>query len=931
MTDYKDTLNLPKTELAMKANLPNREPKMVEYWESIDLNKQIRDARKGCEKFILHDGPPYANGEIHLGHSVNKVLKDIVIKSQTLNGKDAPYTPGWDCHGLPIELNVEKKIGKVGHKVSAEEFREACRKYATSQIEIQKKGFKRLGIIGNWQKPYVTMEFTFEANIIRSLGAIADKGFIQRGEKPVHWCVDCSSALAEAEVEYKDKVSDSIDFAFPIETEIVNKVFKSNVEGNSYVASWTTTPWTLPGNLALTVNIDFEYCLVELEINSAKANYVIAKELIGQTTERLGVSNYETKGICTGKDLKGLVAKHPYLERDSIILTGDHVTTETGTGIVHTSPGHGLEDYSVAIENGLEVLSPVKSNGTFMDDVKHVSGMFVFKSNETIIGVLRENKTLLAEAKYEHSYPHCWRHKSPLMFRATPQWFIGMFNKDLLKKAQDSIDKVKWEPSWGKSRMASMLENRPDWCISRQRSWGVPIPFLVHKETGELHPDTKEIIKKVAKLVEQNGIDAWHDLDCSTVISDADQYDKITDSLDVWFDSGVTHACVLDDEEMSFPADLYLEGSDQHRGWFQSSLLTSIALNNTPPYKSVLTHGFVVDAEGKKMSKSIGNVNSPQEVWDSMGADVLRSWIASTDYRNEMVVSDEILNRSSDSYRRIRNTIRFLLGNINDFDYDKNAIEVKNMTQLDKWMLEKTKSLQDEIISDYDNYQFHQAFKKIHNFCANELGGFYLDILKDRLYTSKKNSDARRSCQTTLYFVLEALVRWVSPILSFTAEEAWQLHKPNSSSIHLLEWFNGWNDSSAELAITNEEWNMVLNIRSEVNRMLETSRNNEIIGSALDAEIDLFCSPEIKTILSKFSDELRFVFITSEARVFNFEEKGEATELEGLRVGVRKTNEKKCERCWHSREEVGQIDKHPSLCGRCVENIEGEGEIRLYA
>ena len=697
------------------------------------------------------------------------------------------------------------------------------------------------------------------------------------------------------------------------------------------MASWTTTPWTLPGNLALTVNKDFEYCLVELEINSAKANYVIAKELIGQTTERLGVSNYITKGICTGKDLKGLVAKHPYLERGSIILTGDHVTTEAGTGIVHTSPGHGLEDYSVARENGLEVLSPVKSNGTFMDDVEHVSGMFVFKSNETIIGVLRENKTLLAEAKYEHSYPHCWRHKSPLMFRATPQWFIGMSNKDLLKKAQESIDKVRWEPSWGKSRMASMLENRPDWCISRQRSWGVPIPFLVHKETGELHPDTKEIIKKVATLVEQNGIDAWHDLDCSTIINDADQYDKITDSLDVWFDSGVTHACVLYDEEMSFPADLYLEGSDQHRGWFQSSLLTSIALNNTPPYKSVLTHGFVVDAEGKKMSKSIGNVISPQKVWDSMGADVLRSWIASTDYRNEMVVSDEILNRSSDSYRRIRNTIRFLLGNINDFDYDKNAIEVKNMTQLDKWMLEKTKSLQDEIISDYDNYQFHQAFKKIHNFCANELGGFYLDILKDRLYTSKKNSDARRSCQTTLYFVLEALVRWVSPILSFTAEEAWQLHKPNSSSIHLLEWFNGWNDSSAELAITNEEWNMVLNIRSEVNRMLEASRNNEIIGSALDAEIDLFCSPEIKTVLSKFSDELRFVFITSEARVFDFEEKGEATELEGLRVGVRKTNEKKCERCWHSREEVGQIGKHPSLCGRCVENIEGEGEVRLYA
>ena len=931
MTDYKDTLNLPKTELAMKANLPNREPKILEYWESIDLNQQIRDSRKGREKFILHDGPPYANGEIHLGHSVNKVLKDIVIKSQTLNGKDVPYTPGWDCHGLPIELNVEKKIGKVGQKVTAKEFRDACRKYATSQIDIQKKDFKRLGIIGNWHKPYVTMDFGFEANIIRSLGAIVDKGFIHRGEKPVHWCVDCASALAEAEVEYKDKVSHSIDFAFPIETLLINSIFKSKVESDCYVASWTTTPWTLPGNLALTVNKDFEYCLAELEINSVKANYVVAKDLIKQTIERLGLSNYTIKGTCMGEDLKGLVAKHPYLKRDSLIITGDHVTTEAGTGIVHTAPGHGLEDYSVGIENGLEVLSPVKSNGTFMDDVEHVSGMFVFKSNETIIDALKENNTLLAESKYEHSYPHCWRHKSPLMFRATPQWFIGMSNKELLKTAQESIDSVHWEPSWGESRMASMLENRPDWCISRQRSWGVPIPFLVHKEKGELHPETKAIIEKVATLVEQNGIDAWHDLDCSTVINDSDQYDKITDSLDVWFDSGVTHACVLSDEDMSFPADLYLEGSDQHRGWFQSSLLTSIALNNTPPYKSVLTHGFVVDAEGKKMSKSIGNVISPQKVWDSMGADVLRSWIASTDYRNEMVVSDEILNRSSDSYRRIRNTIRFLLGNINDFDYDKDAIEVKNMTQLDKWMLEKTKILQTEIIADYDNYQFHQAFKKIHNFCANELGGFYLDILKDRLYTSKRDSDARRSCQTTLYFILEAMVRWISPILSFTAEEAWHLHRPSSPSVHLLEWFDGWGDSQVQLDIKNEEWNKILEIRSEVNRVLEASRNNEVIGSALEAEIELFCSPEIKNILSKFANELRFMFITSEAQVFDFKEKGELTDIEGLRVVVRKTNENKCVRCWHSRDEVGQIDEHPSLCRRCIKNIEGEGEVRLYA
>ena len=931
MTDYKDTLNLPKTELAMKANLPNREPKMLDYWEGIDLNQQIRNSRKGREKFILHDGPPYANGEIHLGHSVNKVLKDIVIKSQTLNGKDVPYTPGWDCHGLPIELNVEKKIGKVGQKVTAEEFRDACRKYANSQIDIQKKDFKRLGIFGNWDKPYVTMDFGFEANIIRSLGSIINKGFIEQGEKPVHWCVDCASALAEAEVEYKDKISHSIDFAFPIENNLINKVFGTNVKEDCFVASWTTTPWTLPGNLALTVNKNFEYCLVELEINSRVANYVVGKDLIEQTLERLGTSNHTVKGTCLGQDLKGLNAKHPYLERQSLIITGDHVTTEAGTGIVHTAPGHGLEDYGVALENGLEVLSPVKSNGTFMEDVEHVSGMFVFKSNEKIIEVLKENGALLAEAQYEHSYPHCWRHKSPLMFRATPQWFIGMTNNNLLKTAKESIENVNWEPEWGKSRMASMLENRPDWCISRQRSWGVPIPLLVHKDTGELHPETDHLIEEVAKLVEENGIDAWHNLDCSSVVNNADQYDKISDSLDVWFDSGVTHACVLNNTEMQFPADLYLEGSDQHRGWFQSSLLTSIALNDVPPYKSVLTHGFVVDADGKKMSKSIGNVISPQKVWDSLGADVLRSWIASTDYRNEMVVSDEILKRSSDSYRRIRNTIRFLLGNINDFNYESDAIDIERMTQLDKWMIAKTKSLQIEVMSDFNKYQFHQAFKKIHNFCANELGGFYLDILKDRLYTSKKDSEARRSCQTALYFILEALLRWISPILSFTAEEAWQLHKPGSPSVHLLEWFNEWSDSKVEMTITDEEWNEVLLIRAEVNKVLEASRNKEVIGSALEAEIDLFCSTEVRALLDKFSDELRFVFITSDAQVFDFEEKGDSTELDGLRVAVRKTKHNKCERCWHSREEVGEIANHVTLCERCVDNIEGDGEVRLFA
>ena len=928
MTDYKDTLNLPKTEMAMKANLPNREPKILEHWERIDLNQKIKESRIGREKFILHDGPPYANGEIHIGHSVNKVLKDMVIKSQTLNGKYAPYTPGWDCHGLPIELNVEKKKGKVGQKISAEDFREACRIYAKKQIEIQKKDFKRLGVLGNWDKPYVTMDFKFEAGIIRALGTIVKNGFLQRGEKPVHWCVDCASALAEAEVEYKDKTSLSIDFAFPIKNELLEGIFSKQIKGPCFVASWTTTPWTLPGNLALTVNENFEYCLVQVTLDGQK-NLIIGKDLIDQTLERIGVKEHLILATCKGSDLKGANAKHPYLERASIIITGDHVTAEAGTGIVHTAPGHGLEDYAVAKENDLEVLSPVKANGVFQEDVEYLAGMFVFKANEEVVNILEKNNTLLAQANYEHSYPHCWRHKTPLMFRATPQWFIGMDNQGLLKKAKSSIEEVNWEPAWGKSRMAGMLEGRPDWCISRQRTWGVPIPLLVHGETGDLHPDTNELIEKVALMVEVEGIDAWHNLDISVLIDDSDQYEKITDCLDVWFDSGVTHACVLNDEELQFPADLYLEGSDQHRGWFQSSLLTSVAINDMPPYKSVLTHGFVVDAEGKKMSKSIGNVISPQKVWDSMGADVLRVWIASTDYKNEIVISDDTLNRASDSYRRIRNTIRFLLGNIHDFDHKKDALSPDELTELDKWMIERARALQESVIEDYNNFQFHQAFKKIHNFCANDLGGFYLDILKDRLYTSKTDSNARRSAQTALFHITEALLRWIAPVLVFTAEESWQLHNPKGDSIHLLEWYEGWTECQS--SIENLEWEMLLEIRSEVNKHLENSRKSDIIGSALEAEVDVYCSNEIKEILSKFKEELRFIFITSEANIFDLDHHGAETEIEGLRVRIRKTNHNKCERCWHSRADVGLSEVHSSICGRCIENVDGAGEKRFYA
>ena len=928
MTDYKDTLNLPKTDFAMKANLPNKEPKMIEFWKEIDLEKAVADARIGRDKFILHDGPPYANGEIHTGHAAQKVLKDIVIKSQTLNGKYAPFVPGWDCHGLPIELNVEKKIGKVGQKVDASEFRAACRQYASSQIDLQKKDFQRLGIIGDWNNPYVTMDYSFEANIIRALGKIISKGHLKRGDKPVHWCVDCKSSLAEAEVEYQDKISTSIDFLFPIAEEFVEQIFSLTSKNKNFVASWTTTPWTLPGNLALTVNESFTYQLIEIEHKNQKINLIIAKDLVKETMERIDRAKFKVLGTCQGNDLVGFKANHPYLDRDSLIISGNHVTTDAGTGIVHTAPGHGLEDYAVCKENGIEVLSPVNGNGTYKDDVERFAGQFVFKANDNIVKTLDDEGVLLGDSSYEHSYPHCWRHKSPVMFRATPQWFISMESKNLLKQSLESVNNIRWEPDWGESRMTTMLESRPDWCISRQRTWGVPIALLIHKETGDLHPKSQEIIEKVSELVEIKGIQAWHDVQISDLIEDPESYEKITDCLDVWFDSGVTHACVLsENEKLQFPADLYLEGSDQHRGWFQSSLLTSIAINEEPPYKAVLTHGFVVDGDGKKMSKSLGNVISPQKIWETMGADVLRTWIASTDYTKEIVLSDDILKRSSDSYRRIRNTIRFLLGNLSDFDGKK--VSPQKMAQLDKWMIHRCKNLQDEIIQDYLDYNFHQAFQKIHNYCANDLGGFYLDILKDRLYTSKQDSDARRSAQLALSNILQALLRWISPILSFTAEEAWQSLDNEIKSVHLLEWFNDWVEVG-DLKFSDEDWKEILELRSEVNKHIEEARNNEIIGSSLDAEIEILCGDKLFNLFEEFNEELRFIFITSEAKAI-LNKIDVSDENNKIQITVKKSSNEKCVRCWHSRPEVGSIKDNESICNRCFENVYGEGEVRNFA
>ena len=655
---------------------------------------------------------------------------------------------------------------------------------------------------------------------------------------------------------------------------------------------------------------------------------IIAKDLVKATMERIDISKFKILGTCQGNDLVGFKANHPYLDRDSLIISGNHVTTDAGTGIVHTAPGHGLEDYAVCKENGIEVLSPVNGNGTYKDDVERFAGQFVFKANDNIVKTLDDEGVLLGDSSYEHSYPHCWRHKSPVMFRATPQWFISMESKNLLKQSLESVNNIRWEPDWGESRMTTMLESRPDWCISRQRTWGVPIALLIHKETGDLHPKSQEIIEKVSELVEIKGIQAWHDVQISDLIEDPESYEKITDCLDVWFDSGVTHACVLsENEKLQFPADLYLEGSDQHRGWFQSSLLTSIAINEEPPYKAVLTHGFVVDGDGKKMSKSLGNVISPQKIWETMGADVLRTWIASTDYTKEIVLSDDILKRSSDSYRRIRNTIRFLLGNLSDYDGKK--VSPEKMAQLDKWMIHRCKNLQDEIIQDYLDYNFHQAFQKIHNYCANDLGGFYLDILKDRLYTSKQDSDARRSAQLALSNILQALLRWISPILSFTAEEAWQSLDNEIKSVHLLEWFNDWVEI-VDLKFSDEDWKEILELRSEVNKHIEEARNNEIVGSSLDAEIEILCGAKLFNLLEEFNEELRFIFITSEAKAI-LNKIDVSDENNKIQITVKKSSNEKCVRCWHSRPEVGSIKDNEYICNRCFENVYGEGEVRNFA
>jgi isoleucyl-tRNA synthetase len=928
--DYKHTINLPQTQFPMKADLPRREPMMLAHWEEISIYRRQREVAQDRPRFVLHDGPPYANGVIHIGHAVNKILKDIVVKSRFLDGFDTPYVPGWDCHGLPIELQVEKKEGRPGQKLDVKAFRAACRAFAEEQIQGQRIDFKRLGVLGDWEHPYRTMDPKYEAQQLRAFGQVLQNGHVYRGAKPVHWCLNCHSALAEAEVEYEEKTSPAVDVAFELIDEDREKLrhafnLRELPAGPVYAVIWTTTPWTLPANEALSVHPDYLYSLSATN----RGSLLLASDL------RARVDAYADKGIARqedprgargdvpGRALEGIRFRHPFYERIVPIVLGEHVTLDAGTGIVHTAPAHGLDDWMVAQRYHLPVNNPVGNDGRFVPGTPLFAGESVWDANAHVVAVLEERGKLFKHEPYRHSYPHCWRHKTPLIFRATPQWFISMDARQLRAHALRDIKGVTWTPAWGEQRITGMLENRPDWCISRQRTWGVPIPLFVDEGSGERHPRTLELIEEAARLVERGGVEAWFELEAQELIgADAAHYAKVTDVMDVWADSGLSFECVGHlRPELAAPVDLYLEGSDQHRGWFHSSLLMSEAIYARAPYRGVLTHGFAVDEKGRKMSKSLGNVIAPQKVIQNLGADVLRLWVAATDYANEMSVSDEILKRMADSYRRMRNTVRFLLGNLAGFDPAAHAVAPQDMVALDAYALARTRALQAEVIKAYKSYAFHLIYQKVHNFCVVDLGGFYLDILKDRLYTTPASGHARRSAQTAMFHIAESIVRWLAPILSFTAEEIWR-HLPGArlESVFLSTWHD-----LPEVPATAINWPALIALRAHVVHKLEELRDAGAIGSSLDAAVDVHAAPAAYNDLNALGDELRFLLITSEARLHN-----DAAAAEEV-IEVRPCTDLKCVRCWHHRGDVGSHPEHPQLCARCVRNLSLPGERRVFA
>ena len=949
--DYKSTINLPQTEFPMRGDLPKREPNWLAEWERVDRYAQIQLLTAGRDKvFVLHDGPPYANGSIHIGHAVNKILKDITVKSKLLSGHRAPYVPCWDCHGLPIEIAVEKKFGKPGEKLDAAAFRQKCREYATEQVDAQRSDFKRLGVLGDWQRPYRTMDFSYEADMLRALARIVANGHVVRGAKPVFWCFDCGSALAEAEIEYADKVSPAVDVAYDA-IDAGALAAKFGVEaGNAIVAVpiWTTTPWTLPESQAVSLGAELEYALIDgPSRDGRRVLLVVASALVDKVAQRYGLEQASVLGHALGQALDGTSLQHPFYPRVVPVILGEHVSAEDGTGAVHTSPDHGVEDFVVARQHGIDILNYIESRGTFRADTPaadgvELAGVHVWKANDAIVDLLRRRGVLLAFAKIEHSYPHCWRHKTPVIYRTTPQWFISMEQAKLRETALKSIKDVRWVPGWGEERIAGMVAGRPDWCISRQRTWGVPIALFIHKATQEPHPDSVALLEQVAKKVEHGGVDAWFALDAAELLGDqAKDYEKVTDVLDVWFDSGVTHYAVIGQrpELQQGTAGqykvMYLEGSDQHRGWFQSSLLTSSAIHGHAPYNDVLTHGFAVDANGRKMSKSLGNVVAPQKVMDTLGADILRLWVASADYRNEMTVSDEILKRVSDSYRRIRNTARFLLGNLDGFDPTKHLLPVADSLLLDQWAIQQAYDVQQAVVAAYERYDFPEIVARVQNFCTNELGALYLDITKDRLYTMPTDSHGRRSAQSAMYRIAEALVRWLAPVLSFTAEEIWQqLPGERSDSVLFETWFDGLSAAQAS-SDQRRYWAELLAIRDTASRVLEGMRKAEQIGAALEAKLVIHADEATRARFAEAADELRFFFIVSDLHFAPLNERPDnaaKVELDGAEVWVSASvsSAAKCVRCWHRRDDVGSHAEHPELCGRCIGNVEGPGEDRRW-
>ncbi len=954
--NYKDTLNLPNTAFPMKANLSTREPEILKKWQELNLYQKVCDKTKNNPKFILHDGPPYANGSIHIGHGLNIILKDMVIKSKFLSGYFTPFVPGWDCHGLPIELNVEKKVGKAGDKIDAKTFRKKCREYAESQIDIQRRDFVRLGVLGDWDHPYKTMDPQYEADTVRTLAKIVENGHVIKGYKPVHWCIDCGSALAEAEVEYRNKTSPSIDVKFKVlDKNTLPDSYKSALKAKGIpenqavsVVIWTTTPWTLPANEAVAVHPEHRYELVKIPKISNEQNrdndsfeiVILVSELVSSVMKRFGVEEFEALAACDGKSLQGIRLQHPFYDKQVPIVLGDHVTLDAGTGAVHTAPAHGQDDFIVGEKYNLPLENPVQDNGCYVPDLPLFGGEFVLKANDKIIELLQDRGQLLHFEKLEHSYPHCWRHKTALIFRATQQWFISMEKERLRKNALDAIQKVTWIPTWGQGRLEGMLrEGRPDWCISRQRTWGVPLCFFTHRKTGELHPNTPHLMEEVAKRIEKLDIDAWYDLPIEDFLGpdEAKDYEKSFHTLDVWFDAGSSHFSVLERrKELAFPADLYLEGSDQHRGWFLSSLLTAVAMKEQAPYKQVLTHGFMTDADGYKMSKSLGNVLAPEKVVNSLGADVMRLWVSGVDYQGEVAVSEEILKRSGDIYRRIRNTARFLLANLNGFDPALHQVPADKMLALDRFIVHRAMELQEEIITAFNNYHFHLVHQKIHNFCSIDLGSFYLDIIKDRQYTGKTAGVPRRSAQTALYHIAEALVRWMAPILSFTAEEIWHfMPGKREESVFLAAWYGEFPKIALEENMSDSFWQQILEVRDLVNKALEDARAQGKIGSGLEAIVDLYCGEKLYGLLSQLEDELRFVLITSEAHIHPIKDRPSDARETGnpeLWLVVKSSSYEKCVRCWHRQQDVNADPHYPGICGRCVVNVkEGNGEIRLFA